>query len=154
MADVIVEAKIDSLSRIDLAGMTREAIARAMARATVNIDRYAKDITPVSVGWKHPKYGPRGALRESFKVHISGKVIHMIWDAPYAKWADEGATPHLIAGNPLLHFYWWRGGRWVKTEQVRHPGYIGARFSDQMRIVAPQFVREAIIEELQRMNIP
>lgn len=34
---------------------------------------------------------------------------------------ETGAGGHIIRGNPL-HFFWERQGRWVKTEQVQHPG--------------------------------
>jgi len=151
MADVQIKVRMDDFSQINLAQMTEEAVARALARASTNIEKYAKDITPVSRMWKHPKYGPSGALRDSIIVSPSLKTITILWTAPYASIVDEGARPHMIIGNPNLHFFWWRQGKWLRTMGVNHPGYTGYRFSDQMRIVAPQFVREAIIEELQRI---
>ena len=155
MADVSIKVRMDEFSQLNLAQMSADAVSRALSRASENIKRYAREITPVSVGWKDTaRYGPRGALRDSIIVSPSLKTITIMWTAPYAKWADEGAAPHIIAGNPLLHFYWWRAGRWLRTPAVRHPGYTGARFSDHMRTVAPQFVREAIVQELQGLNVP
>ena len=154
MADVQIKVRMDDFSQINLAAMTEDAVSRALARASANIEKYAKDITPVSRMWKHPKYGPSGALRDSIIVSPSLKTITILWTAPYAKWADEGAAPHMIIGNPNLHFFWWREGRWTRPVAVNHPGYQGYRFSDHMRIVSPQFVRESIIEELQRLSIP
>ena len=152
MADVQIKVRMDDFSQINLAQMTEAAVSRALAVASANIEKYAKEITPVSRMWKHPKYGPSGALRDSIIVSPSLKTITILWTAPYAKWADEGAPPHLIAGNPNLHFFWWKAFKWMRTPTVRHPGYQGYRFSDQMRIVAPQFVREAIIDELHRIT--
>ena len=107
----------------------------------------------MSTGWKDTaKYGPHGALRDSIIVSPTLKTVTIIWNTPYAQWADEGAPPHVIKGNPNLHFYWRNAGRWMRTGSVNHPGYTGHRFSDHMRIVAPQFVREAIINELQGVN--
>ena len=152
MADVQIKVRMDQFSQLNLAQMTEEAVSRALARASTNIEKYARDITPVSSGWKAPRYGPSGRLRDSIVVSPSLKTITILWTAPYAQWADEGAPPHIIFGNPNLHFFWRRAGVWMRTGSVQHPGYTGTRFSDQMRIVAPQFVREAIIEELQRIT--
>ena len=152
MADVQIKVRMDEFSQLNLAAMTDAAVSRALSVASTNIEKYAREITPVSRIWKSPKYGPRGALRDSIIVSPSLKTITILWTAPYAQWADEGAVPHMIIGNPNLHFFWWRQGRWLRTPAVNHPGYTGYRFSDEMRIVAPQFVREAIINELQRIS--
>lgn len=149
MADIVIKVRMDTFSKDALQAMTASAVSRALSTAASNIERYAKDITPVSSGWKSPRYGPIGALRDSIIVSPSLKTITILWTAPYAKWADEGAAPHIIHGNPNLHFFWQRAGVWMRRGTVQHPGYTGHRFSDQMRIVAPQFMREAIIQELQ-----
>ena len=154
MADVTIRVKIDPQSRIDLASMTGAAVSRAISAAERDIKEYWKGIAPVSTpakGWKDIfRYGPRGRLKSEFIISTTLKSIHMIWPTPYAKWADEGATAHKITGNPLLHFKS-RFGTWHRTPSVNHPGYTGHRFSDQMRIVAPQFLRQRIIEELGRI---
>ena len=152
MADVQIKVRMDTLSQIDLAGMTEASAARALSNAEANITKYARDITPVSTGYKAPRYGPSGTLRDSVIVSPSLKTITIMWTAPYAKWADEGARSHIIFGNPNLHFFWRNAGKWMRTGTVQHPGYTGHRFSDHMRIVAPQFVREAIIQELRGIS--
>jgi len=155
MADVTIRVKIDPQSRIDLASMTGAAVSRAISAAERDIKAYWRDIAPVSTpakGWKDiSRYGPRGRLRRDFIVSTTLKSIHMIWPTPYAKWADEGADPHIIFGNPFLRFFWRNRGLWMRTDHVQHPGYTGHRFSDHMRIVAPQFLRQRIIEELGRI---
>jgi hypothetical protein len=155
MGIVNIKVRMDPQSVATLAQMTEGAVSRALSRAASRIERYAKEITPVSTGWKDTaRYGPSGTLRDSIVVSPSLKTITILWTAPYAKWADEGAPPHTITGNPNLHFFWRNAAKWLRTPSVRHPGYTGHRFSDHMRIVAPQFVQEAIIEELQGLNIP
>lgn len=141
MVDVIVEAKIDEATRGLIQNMLNKAVAQALMRAQSEILKYARDITPVDTG----------RLRDSFKVFVSGKVIHMLWSTEYARIADEGAEPHVIharAGG-WLKFWWKKMGIPMRIKTVQHPGYTGHFFSDQMRIVAPQFVREAIIREMQ-----
>ncbi len=151
MADVVIRVSIDELSRLDLAAMTGEAVSRAISAAERDINEYWKSIAPVGTGWKHTKYGPAGRLKDEFIVSTTLKSIHMLWPTPYAEWADEGAAPHRIFGNPLLRFFWANRGIWMKIGAVEHPGYTGHRFTDQMRIVAPQFLRERIIEEIGRI---
>ena len=154
MADVTIRVSIDELSRLDLQAMTGAAVSRAISAAEGDIREYWKSIAPVSTpakGWKDTfRYGPRGRLRHEFIVSTTLKSIHMIWPTPYARIADEGAVPHTITGNPLLTFRS-RFGTWHRTPKVAHPGYTGHRFTDQMRIVAPQFLRQRIIEELGRI---
>ena len=156
MADVMIQVRLDSDTRNKILGMFPAALNRAMDIAKRKIDDYARSITPVSTGWKHAKYGPSGALRDSFDSFISRgptATIHMKWTTPYAKTADEGASPHVIfAKTPRGLIFKNRAGLWVRTMSVDHPGYAGRHFSEEMRIVGPQFVRESIINELQGLN--
>ena len=155
MGIVNIKVRMDTFSQMNLAQMTADAVSRALSSAADTIKQYARDITPVSSGWKDTaRYGPHGALRESIIVSPTTKTVSIIWNTPYAEYADAGAAPHAIAGNPNLHFFWRNAGTWMRTASVNHPGYTGYRFSDHMRIVAPQFVREAIERELQGMIIP
>jgi len=154
MADVEIRVRLDQDTKDKLKAMLPEAFARAIGKAEARIKAYWRDIAPVGQGWKHAKYGPSGRLRDEFMVTTTPNTIQMFWTAPYAKIVDEGATPHVIKGNPLLRFFWASRGLWMSTHSVDHPGYAGKRFSDHMRIVAPQFLREAIIEELQGLRIP
>ena len=155
MADVTIRVRLDQDIKDQLAAMLPAAFARAVSRAETAIKQYWLSIAPVSTpakGWKDTlRYGPRGRLRSEFIISTTPLSIHMIWPTPYAKIADEGAVPHTITGNPLLHFKS-RFGTWHRTPRVIHPGYTGHRFSDEMRIVAPQFLREAIIDELRGIS--
>jgi hypothetical protein len=90
MADVTVVRKIDDESIDILPQLTQVAIDRAFARARGRIEAYAKDITPVSAGYKHPSLGPHGRLRDSIQVGTTPMFIAIKWSAPYAEVADEG----------------------------------------------------------------
>ena len=146
MADVIIKARMDPASIAALQAMTAAAVSRALATAARRITTYAKDITPVRTG----------ALRDSFIASPTLRTITMIWRAAYAKMIDEGRQygAYIIRAKAggWLRFFWKKMGIPMKIKEVK-AGYVRpARFSDHMRIVAPQFVREAIIEELARMK--
>ena len=152
MADVMIRIRMDQLSQVDLAGMSSAAVARALSSAAARITAYAKSIVPVRTG----------RLRDNVIVSPTLKTIQMIWNPidplnayHYAKVVDEGrpgGIPIFAKPGSAMHFFW-RGMEMFAKKVIQGP-MTGARFSDHMRIVAPQFVREAIIEELQGMNIP
>ena len=146
MADVIIRVSMDKLSKIDLASMTADAVSRALSKAAADITRYAKDIVPVRTG----------RLRDSIIVSPTLKSIHMIWNPVdpenayhYAKVVDEGSPGGTIIrskGGYPMHFSYM--GKEVYTHKITQGAMTPARFSDHMRQVAPEFVREAIIAEL------
>ena len=153
MADVMIRIRMDQLSQVDLAGMSSAAVARALSSAAARITAYAKSIVPVRTG----------RLRDSVIVSPTLKTIQMIWNPidplnqyHYAKVVDEGRaggiriTPR---GDGPLRWFPPMGGVAYAWSVTQGP-MTGARFSDHMRIVAPQFVREAIIEEIGQLSIP
>jgi len=146
MADVIIRVSMDKLSKIDLASMTTDAVNRALNRAAEEIRKYAKTIVPVRTG----------RLRDSVVVSPTMKSILIGWDPVdpvnayhYAKVVDEGRPGGKIiraTGDYPMHFFY--KGKEVYTYKVTQGPMDPARFSDHMRQVAPEFVREAIIAEL------
>ena len=146
MADVIIRIPMEDVSKTDLARMTGEAVSRALSRAAAEITRYAKDIVPIRTG----------RLRDSIIVSPSLKSIHMIWNPidpesgyQYAKVVDEGrAGGRVIRSKGVYPMHFFYKGQEIYTHKVVQGPMTPARFSDHMRIVAPQFVREAIIAEL------
>lgn len=50
--------------------------------------------------------------------------------APYAACVVLGSIDHDIEPRnaPHLHFFWEREGKWVTTDHVHHPGYVGNDF--------------------------
>ena len=146
MPDVIIRISMDTASKADLVGMTSDAVSRALSRAASRIEAYAKSIVPVRTG----------RLRDSVIVSPTMKSVHMIWNPVdpenayhYAKVVDEGrpgGIPIFAKPGGAMHFFW-RGMEMFAKKVIQGP-MTPARFSDHMRIVVPQFVREAIIEEL------
>jgi len=109
------------------------------------------------------------------KVSPTLKSVFMVWDPVdpinqyhYAKVVDEGRPggeaiitpkgPYPLKWPGAVQYL--GGGRMAPTRDgfirawsvVQGP-MTAARFSDHMRLVAPQFVREAIIEEFMGLNI-
>ena len=146
MADVIIRVSMDKLSKIDLARMTTDAVSRALNRAASRIREYAKTIVPVRTG----------RLRDSVVVSPTLKSILIGWDPVdpvnayhYAKVVDEGrAGGTIIRAKGAYPMHFWYKGKEVFTYKVTQGAMDAERFSDHMRIVAPEFVRESIIQEL------
>jgi hypothetical protein len=66
-----------------------------------------------------------GATREAITVTnvVYGPPIWsatILIDTPQADWTNDGTGPHVIEGNPLLHFEW--GGVSITVRSVQHPG--------------------------------
>jgi hypothetical protein len=155
MADVTIRVPLDEFTKQDLARMTADAVSRALARAAERITEYAKSIVPRRTG----------RLAESVKVSPTLKSVFMVWDPVdpvnqyhYAKVVDVG-RPGGVVIEPKdpegwLHFFWEKmGGVEVFAKRVIQGPMTPARFTDHMRLVAPQFVREAIMEEFQGLNL-
>ena len=153
MADVVIRIGMDALSKVDLAGMQDAAVERALSKAAARITAYAKSIVPVRTG----------RLRDSVIVSPTLKTIQMIWNPidpynqyHYAKVVDEGRPGGITIrprGKSPLRWFPLMGGVAYAWSVTQGP-MTGARFSDHMRIVAPQFVREAIIEEIGMISVP
>jgi hypothetical protein len=157
MADVVIQARLEEDVRAMLLGMIPAARARALERARASIEAYAREITPRRTG----------RLADSFGVFISQgptATVHMKWDAVdpmsqfhYAQVVDVG-RPGGVLIRPKdpkgwLHFFWERmGGIEVFAKQVTQGPMTPTRYSDHMRQVATQFVREALIQELQTIG--
>ena len=158
MPDVVIRIGIGALSKADLKSMTAGAVSRALSNAAARITAYAKSIVPVRTG----------RLRDSVKVSPTLKSVHILWNpvSPegkhYAKVVDEGRPGGAII-RPKGHYplkwpgaiQYLGGGRMAPTRDgfirawsVTQGAMTPARFTDHMRIVVPQFVREAIIQEI------
>lgn len=60
-------------------------------------------------------------------------------DAPYGRWADTGARPHVIRARNVeyMRFYWRKVGRVVYFKKVNHPGQKGKHWlTEPLRIQA------------------
>ena len=62
-------------------------------------------------------------------------------DLPYAIFPERGAAAHTIRpiGKPYLRFYWRRVGRWVRFDEVNHPGQSAQNYMTRALLdIAPQ----------------
>jgi phage gpG-like protein len=74
-----------------------------------------------------------GALRRSISAERSGNEVLVGPSVFYAEFADLGVRPHMIYGQPVLH---WDD---AFARQVRHPGYPGSFFIERSEeILTPQ----------------
>jgi hypothetical protein len=87
--------------------------ASARAAAPVGAPRPGQPHLREQIAWV-----PTGAARGELRLPVR------------ALYTDSGTRPHVIrARTPAgLHFYSARQGRWVRTRQVRHPGYAGTHW--------------------------
>jgi hypothetical protein len=153
MADVLIRARLDEDIREMIANALPGVIFRALEKAKDKIIAYSLEIMP----WR------TGRLAKSIYVTVSENTVSMEWDPVdpvsgfhYAKVVDIGRPGGTIIeplGDYPLHFFWERmGGIEMYRWSVKQGPMTPARYSDHMRIVAPQFVREAIIDELQTIG--
>lgn len=108
---------ITGLRRV--AGELPDRLEQAVEALTVQLDDALHATAPVSQaseGGETP-----GRLRDSIRYDLDG--THSLFFASEIAWYVIGGTrPHLIQGNPLLHFYWDKAGGWVTFAHVNHPG--------------------------------
>jgi len=147
MVDVTVIRRIDDESIDILPLLTQVAIDRAMASARTRILAYARDITPVRTG----------TLRDSITVGTTPRHIAIKWDAQDAGFKYSSVVDVGRPGGVPIIAHTSRGlvfkidGRWIRTMQVTQGAMWGSYFGDEMRIVAPQIVREELIKELNKI---
>lgn len=87
--------------------------------------RLSRTLAPVGT-----KPDPRTIpLKDSIEWEVLSRTSG-VWKATarHALPIEKGAVPHVIRGNPFLHFYWDNAGRWWvpglfgPTDIVNHPG--------------------------------
>ena len=86
-----------------------------------------------------------GALRDSIRAERSGNEVLIGTSIFYAKFADLGVRPHMIYGQPVLH---WDS---AFARQVHHPGYPGSLFTEKTEeILTPQIedLAETFMEQV------
>lgn len=82
------------------------AVSQELERTAYLCERTAKSLVPVDTG----------SLRNSINVDGGGLEWTISPNMEYDYIIEEGASPHMIYGNPILH---WGD---VYTRQVHHPG--------------------------------
>jgi hypothetical protein len=150
MADVTVVRRIDDDSIDMLKLLGQAAIDRAFARARSRIEAYAKEITPVETG----------RLRASVKVGMTPQYIAVSWSAvdprtgfKYSSVVDTGRAGGVpIVAKTSRGLVFKVGGRWIRTMSVTQGAMWGSYFGDEIRMVAPQIVRQELIKEFSKIG--
>ena len=144
--------------KVNIWDLTREAIRRALDRATDRITRELKHLTPIG------PYG-KGTLRSSFYADIRGDTIRLIWPEDYAEVVDKGARGHMILPKTkqALSFPDRSGkqfgtrkdydGRAVVKYVLRHPGQAAQHFGMRTARAAYAIIRDEIINEIARIEM-
>lgn len=64
----------------------------------------------------------RDTLDARVQLGATGSKVEFTAAVPWADWVRHGVQPHVIMGNPILHFFNRKTGDEVFTRQVQHPG--------------------------------
>lgn len=90
-------------------GAIEQAISRELEDTAHKVERQAKELVPIDTG----------ALRSSIATRGSGLTYDITASTPYARYIEDGTSPHIIKGNPYLV---WDGQINGPVKSVNHPG--------------------------------
>ena len=90
-------------------GAIKQAISEELDNTAHKVERQAKELVPVDTG----------ALRSSISTSGGGLDYSITASTPYAKYIEDGTSPHIIKGNPYLI---WDGQINGPVKSVNHPG--------------------------------
>lgn len=106
----------------------------AMDRAA---EQTVKDVTNVGEmtaralapeGPPRDDYGRRPKLLDDIAAFTTARTGTIQISAVNSMSQETGAVGHEIHGNPYLHFFWERAGRWARFQMVNHPGNAAVGF--------------------------
>ena len=114
----------------------RNEIGRFISECEAAATRTVKDMLDAGadVARKEAPVGPKPdrrtvPLRDSIETHMTSRTSgYFSSNARHAGPIEFGAVPHVIPGNPYLHFFWESEGRWwvpgllADQDLVNHPG--------------------------------
>jgi hypothetical protein len=90
-------------------GAISKAVANELDDTAHKVERQAKELVPIDTG----------ALRSSISTSGGGLDYSITASTPYAKYIEDGTSPHVITGNPYLR---WDGQINGPVKSVNHPG--------------------------------
>lgn len=90
-------------------GAINKAVANELDDTAHKVERQAKELVPIDTG----------ALRSSISTSGGGLDYSITASTPYAKYIEDGTSPHVITGNPYLR---WDGQINGPVKSVNHPG--------------------------------
>ena len=90
-------------------GAIEKAISRELENTAHKVERQAKELVPIDTG----------ALRSSISTSGGGLKYDITASTSYARYIEDGTSPHVITGNPYLT---WDGQENGPVKSVNHPG--------------------------------
>lgn len=90
-------------------GAINKAVANELDDTAHKVERQAKELVPIDTG----------ALRSSISTSGGGLDYSITASTDYAKYIEDGTSPHVITGNPYLR---WDGQINGPVKSVNHPG--------------------------------
>lgn len=100
-----------------------KAVGRELEKASYKMERTAKEHVPEEYEESS------GDLRRSITAsQVSLLEYKVATNVDYALYIEEGTTPHIIEGNPILH--WERYGEHHYATSVHHTGNIAYQYMD------------------------
>ena len=87
----------------------KKAAGNELEDTAHKVERQAKELVPIDTG----------ALRSSISTSCGGLDYSITASTPYAKYIEDGTSPHVITGNPYLV---WDGQINGPVKSVNHPG--------------------------------
>jgi len=118
-----------------------EAVDRAIDRSIPMIEEMAAMLTPVKTG----------ELRKSIQVVRTQKGLVIRWTAPHAKVAESGSPPHIILPKTKKALSFEGPEGLIVVKKVRHPGYPGWGYKEDVRKQAVFIIKANILDEIGRL---
>ena len=109
---------------------------KILDRATAVVEQELRNAAPEKTG----------ALKSSIMSHVGSNYAEVTVGVPYAVFVDQGSSPHVIQGRPLLVFE--IDGRSIFARMVNHPGSQGAHFSEKAILTAGPVINALVNAEV------
>lgn len=90
-------------------GAIKQAISKELEDTAHKVERTAKELVPVD----------KGVLKNSIVTFGNGLYFTITASTFYARYIEDGTSPHVITGNPYLR---WDGQINGPVKSVNHPG--------------------------------
>ena len=111
-----------------------------------------KAVTPLYKDWKSKLPWNRGDYISKLSLEIKGLEATIKAGASFSRFLEVPTKPHLIKGNPYLHFINKKTGDEVFTRFVRHPGISNpkkplATLEARLKKEVPTLIKTMMVDE-------
>ena len=134
----MLKIEVDT-SGLNLAiGAINKAVANELDDTAHKVERQAKELVPIDTG----------ALRSSISTSGGGLDYSITASTPYAKYIEDGTSPHVITGNPYLR---WDGQINGPVKSVNHPGNRAYKYMETACDTQTQGLEDRVAEAIVRV---